>query len=142
MATPATARRLLSVAALGCALGGAAPAFAAQSGTAAPGNIDYINGGITVDEADAMRAQAPRFPLELMFAEHRGDEGNAFVADADIRIYDAAGREVAALNGQGPIFLADLPDGRYTVEAEHDGRVQRQQVTVRNGQHRKLGFLW
>ncbi|HVO88016.1 MAG TPA: carboxypeptidase regulatory-like domain-containing protein [Casimicrobiaceae bacterium] len=106
------------------------------------GNVDYVNGGITSDEADELRAQARSFPLEVQLAEHRGDEGNAFVADAPLRITDESGREVVDVATAGPIFLARVPDGRYTVEAEHNGKVKRQRVTVTGGPHAKVGFLW
>jgi hypothetical protein len=117
-------------------------ASAAEIRTAPPGNIDFINGGITQDEADAMRAEGRSFPLEVVLAQYRGDEGNAFVADANVRIYDSAGREFAELPNSGPIILANLPDGRYTVEAEFHGNTKRQQVVITGRGHRKVGFQW
>lgn len=105
--------------------------------------IAYINGGITRDEADALRNAAPNFPLQLVFTR-RGQPGanDEFIADASIGFFDAHGNRVASLAGQGPIFLARLPDGRYTIVAEHDGRRQTRQVEVRHGRTHTVNFLW
>lgn len=104
--------------------------------------LAYINGGITRDEADAMRNAAPRFPLQLVFSR-RGEAGSGgFVADAAIAIFDDRGNRVAALTRQGPIFLARVPDGRYVIVAEHDGRRQTRQVDVRSGRNRTVNFVW
>src|SRR5438045_2003792 len=123
MAMRNTMRRICAATMFVCAAGVGAGLSAAEMGLAPPGNIDFINGGITQDEADALRAEARAHPLEVMLAQYRGDEGNAFVADANVRIYDnSTGREIADLPRSGPIILADLPEGRYTVEAEFQGR--------------------
>jgi hypothetical protein len=146
----AALRRGAAVAAVGAACAGTAGA--AQLGVLAMaesvggyrGNeIAYINGGITRDEADALRNAAPNFPLQLVFAR-RGQPGanDEFVADASIAFFDEHGNRVAALDGQGPIFLARLPDGRYTIVAEFDGRRQTRHVVVQNGRTQKVSFLW
>ena len=127
-------------------------AFAAQLGVLAMaesvggyrGNeIAYINGGVSREEADAIRNAAPNFPLQLVFAR-RGPPGanDEFVADARIAFFDAHGNRVASIDNQGPIFLARLPDGPYTVVVEHDGRRQTRQVDVRNGRTQVVNFLW
>ena len=105
--------------------------------------LAYINGGVSRDEADALRNAAPNFPLQLVFTR-RGPAGanDEFVADASIAFFDERGNRVAALTQQGPIFLARLPDGRYTIVAEHDGRRQTRVVDVRNGRSRTVNFLW
>ena len=85
----------------------AAPAWSAIE---TRGDVSYMNGGIGKDEADAIRAQASRFPLELPLVQ--GADGHEeFVAGVAIRIADRAGRVVLELPGQGPVFLVNLPDG-------------------------------
>ena len=126
--------------------------FAAQLGVLAMaesvggyrGNeIAYINGGVSREEADALRNAAPNFPLQLVFTQ-RGQPGanDEFVADASIAFFDDRGNRVAALDRQGPIFLARLPDGRYTIVVEHNGRRQTRQVDVRGGRTKVVNFLW
>ena len=116
----------------------------AESGGGYRGNeIAYINGGVSREEADALRNAASNFPLQLVFTR-RGQPGanDEFVADASIAFFDDRGNRVAALDGQGPMFLARLPDGRYTLVVEHDGRRQTRQVDVRNGRTKIVNFLW
>jgi hypothetical protein len=62
--------------------------------------------------------------------------------NASIAFFDDRGNQVASLKDQGPIFLARLPDGRYTIVVEHDGRRQTRQVDVRNGRTKVVNFLW
>lgn len=136
----ALARRALGSAVLASALCVALPAHAQSLGDHIALFADIRNGGITTEEADALRAQAASYPLEIQFAR-RMAEGDAFAADVAVRISDRAGNTVLDLPSAEPILLARLPEGRYVVEATYEGQTKRQQVTVGRG-HQKLGFLW
>ena len=116
----------------------AAPIAGAQPQSGS--TVNFVNGGVTQDEADALRAQASSYPLAIQFAQ-RTDTGNAFAANVHVRIVDASGRQVMVVPDADPILLANLPPGRYTVEATLEGQVRRQQVTIGRG-HQKLGFQW
>ena len=106
------------------------------------GDVSYMNGGIGKDDADAMRAEASRFPLELQFVR-RTDGHEEFVADVAIRIADRAGRVVLDLPDQGPVFLVNLPDGEYTFDLQHAGQIQTRRVVVSHSSpHQKLAFVW
>jgi hypothetical protein len=129
-------RRFATVALAAVALNVAFPASAQPPGS----TVTFVNGGITQDEADALRARARDYPLEIQFAA-RTETGNAFVADVHVRITDAHGRQVMVLPSADPILLATLPPGRYTVEATFEGETKRQQVDVGRG-HTKIGFAW
>jgi hypothetical protein len=106
-------------------------------------NRPFINGGISKDEADLMRQEAPRYPLEVQLARRGETPGrNEFVAEAKLRVLDGGGRVVLERADTGPIFLASLPDGTYTVEATLGGQTKTQRVDVRNGRHSAVTFLW
>jgi hypothetical protein len=106
------------------------------------GDVTFINGGVTSDEADAMRAEASRHPLEITFARRGETPGrNEFVAEAQLRMLDAQGRVVLDRPGSGPIVLADVPPGSYTIEATYNGETKTQRVQVGQG-HAKATFLW
>ena len=110
---------------------------------AAVPNVPFLNGGITKDEADAMRREAPRYPLEVTLARRGETPGsNEFVADARLRVIDGSGRVLLERNDTGPIFLASLPDGAYTVEATYNGQAKSQRVQLRRAHHTQLTFLW
>ena len=106
----------------------------------AESTVTFVNGGVTQEEADELRAQARAYPLQIQFAQQT-DTGNGFAADVHVRIVDASGRQVMVIPSAEPILLADLPPGRYTVEATLEGQTKRQQVTIGRG-HQKLGFQW
>jgi len=102
-----------------------------------------INGGITKDEADLIRQQAQRYPLEITLARRGETAGRSdFVAQAQLRVVDGAGRVVLERGDAGPIFLADLPSGAYTVEATVNGDTKTQRVQVTDGRHAAVTFLW
>ena len=118
----------------------ALPAFSAQSTTS--GGIAIVNGGITSDEADAMRAEAPRYALQVTLARRGETPGHSdFVADAQLRVVDAKGNVVLDRPDTGPILLANLPPGDYTVEATYNGDTRTQRVHVGGG-HANVSFLW
>ena len=90
-------------------------------------------GGITKDDELAMQREARQWPMRLVFSERRDNE---FVADVDLVVRDAKGREVLALDATGPMTYAKLPPGQYTVEATFEGHKQVRHVALdgRDGQ--------
>ena len=126
----------------------AAAAFCATSSHAVDlqslidAHVAYVNGGIGTDEADELRAESRSFPLELMFSRRGDGERAEFVADVHLQILDAAGRVVVDRASQGPIFLARLPDGQYTISAEFQGRTQTRRIALANGRRESLSFFW
>ena len=106
-------------------------------------NVPFVNGGITADEAEVMRQEAARYPLEITLARRGEVPGrNEFVADAHLRVIDQAGRVVVQRSDTGPIFLASLPDGAYTIEATLNGQTKSQRVQLSGGRHSQVTFLW
>jgi len=105
-------------------------------------HIAYVNGGIGIDEADELRTEARKYPLELMFSRRGAGERAEFVADVHLQILDATGRVVVDRASQGPIFLARLPDGQYTISAEFQGRTQTRRIALGNGRRESVSFFW
>src|SRR6185436_9997522 len=94
------------------------------------GPIAWINGGVGKDQADAMRAAAPRYNLRLVLAQARKPRA-AFLYDVTVKISDAKG--TAVLEGRsGPFLFVKLPAGRYTVSAEIAGRTITRSVLVKS----------
>jgi hypothetical protein len=107
----------------------------------ADGRISYVNGGVGKEEADAMRALAADYPLELVFVR-RVDNREEFVADVHLLIVDAKGQVMIDRAAQGPIFLARLPDGQYTITADYGGAQQSRRIAIGGGRHEKISLVW
>ena len=129
------------LAGVAAALLAAGPALAEYQGHY--GTVPYVSGGVTSDEADAMRAQAQRYPLEVTMATPGEAQGyNDFVAGTTFQVRDARGRVVLDAADIGPILLADLPPGDYTLQANYEGSTQTRHVHVGRDGHAKVTFLW
>ena len=130
-------RAMLAALAAACLFG---TAVAQPSLEQASEPAEYVNGGVTKEEADYLRVQATAYPLEILFSRTTR-AGNAFAADVDVTIRDAQGHTVLSLPSAEPILLAKLPPGRYAVEATYQGSTRNAEVTLGPG-HQKLGFAW
>ena len=110
------------------------------------GGVDYVSGGIGKDEADALRRQSVDYPLTLEFASSQGRTASgdaAYVADVDVSITDAGGRQVLATRSGGPLLLVRLPPGEYTVVAEWNGVRKEHPVDIpQGGGRRHVVLMW
>src|ERR1700741_3281696 len=85
------------------------------------GNVTYLTGGIGDEERDAMKTVKSDYNLSLMSASKAGE----FVGDTQVRILDREGNVVVNTYA-GPLFYAQLPPGRYTVQAISEGQSRSQ----------------
>ena len=127
----------------GVALAFALPAFADSEAVALPpvqsmNGIKYVEGGIGKDEALAMQKEGRGYPLNLVFS---AGPQNQFVAEVRVIIEDGA-KTVFEDVADGPIFLVDLPSGKYSVEAEFRGKTVKQTAQVQGKQALRLDFHW
>ena len=118
---------------------GAPPASPPGFESAAP-VVTFVTGDIGKDEADAMRADAPRYALEIVFVR-KVDNREEFVSDVRLRIADQNDRVVIE-RAAGPIVLAQVPDGTYTIVAEYGGQTRTQRVALSAGHHEKITMVW
>jgi hypothetical protein len=125
---------------------GAALLVAALQAAAAPlpqpitrNGVTYLNGGIGHDEALAMRAEARRYPLSIVFSAGKDNE---FLADVKVAIKNKAGKQVLSDAAAGPIMLVKLPAGNYAIAAERDGMTLHRTVRVGDNGHERVNFHW
>src|SRR4051812_32261932 len=92
----------------------AAPQVPAQAAAAhkTASEIAYVTGGIGTDERQALNQMEKDFNLKLLFTEPDGH----FISDTSVAIMNASGKRVLS-EPAGPVFLAKLPPGTYTVES-------------------------
>jgi hypothetical protein len=139
----ATETRTIEVVVLGVVM-----AFATATATAAeyllPGlktenGITYMSGGIGQAEANAMRKEAKHYPLSMVFSANKDNE---YLADVHVTIKDKAGNEVLSTISEGPVILLKLPPGRYSIEAEVEGKALHRTVQVQANDERQIAFHW
>jgi len=102
--------------------------------------IEYLTGGKTPAEADAVKRAAQEFPLELVFVEHDGARKRELY-DNSVVIRDDEGKVVFAGRTDGPYFLARLPAGHYTVSTHWDSWTFTKPVTIGPDRSRVV-FEW
>ncbi len=107
----------LHAALLCAALLSASAAHAQHPALHKAGDLQYVCGGIGIDESTAMRAAMKDYPLSLLFATKSGD----YLAKIHVVVADGKGQEVAQFQAQGPVCLLRLEAGRYTVKASAEG---------------------
>jgi hypothetical protein len=103
------------------------------------GSVTYISGGIGKDESDAMKQAASRYSLAIEMASPASPRAQ-YVADVKIDIRDQRGATVLSTISDGPMLLANLPPGRYTVTAAKGGTSQQRSIVVGSGTRPRVMF--
>lgn len=104
------------------------------------GNISYIGGGIGAGQAQAMKNLRKDFNLLLTFALKGSGE---YLADINVSIQNAKGKQILETVSPGPLFYAKLPQGKYKVSAEYGGKVLIKSTDIKKGSvARDLYFYW
>ena len=88
-----------------------------------------------------MRRAEASYPLSLEFVR-RSEPHDWFLANVEVTIKDRHGDTMLKTYSDGPILLAKLPDGPYTVTATDDGKSETRQVSVTVAKPEKLIFEW
>jgi len=101
--------------------------------------ITYISGGVGDVEAKEMKRAAKDYDLMLTFATR---EHGAYLSDVKIDIEDAKGNSVLSTVSDGPIFLADMPPGRYHIKAETEGKVVGTDVQITGRKRVGTTLVW
>jgi hypothetical protein len=76
------------------------------------GGATFITGGIGDEEEAQLKSTAGQYNLRLMMTAPGGE----YVSDINLRLLNAQGQQVVAINDAGPYFYANVPPGAYTVE--------------------------
>lgn len=105
-----------------------------------PSGIEYVSGGIGDKRQEEMEAIRKDYNFRLTFARpHSG----AYLADVKVTVENAKSHEkiIDVVSG-GPLFFAQLPDGKYNVTAEFEGKQQTKTVTIRKNLPRGVVFYF
>jgi len=122
--------RLLSVATTALLMALVGPAQAAD--------ISFVTGGAGADERDQLQANEKNYNLKIVAAATSGD----YLADVWVVIESAVKRTVLETKMEGPILLAKLPPGTYTIKVTYGPSTQTQTVNVPGQGLREAAFRW
>ena len=103
------------------------------------GDVTYISGGVGGDEREAMQAMRADYNLSLLFSAQGSGE---YLSEVKIGITDKNGNTFLDTVSDGPMLLASLKPGHYTVTAEVDGQVAHKKATIATNKRTFLSFIW
>ena len=101
-------------------------------------DVPYISGGVGTDSREELQAKEGEYNLKIVVAATSGD----FLADVKIVIDSGRNERVLDATMEGPILLAKLSPGTYTVKATSDAQTQTKTVTIPAQGQRQLDFRW
>ncbi|MDR3099999.1 MAG: carboxypeptidase-like regulatory domain-containing protein [Paraburkholderia sp.] len=102
------------------------------------GGVEFVSGGVGLDESKALQAARSQWPLSLRFTGRNAE----FLADVRVQIVDAHGASVLDATSRGPYMLVRVRPGRYTVRVSHDGINKTSAVTVGSNGSARASFVW
>jgi len=101
-------------------------------------NVSYVSGGVGTESREELLAKESEYNLKIVAAATSGD----YLADVQIVIAGARSGPVLDATMEGPILLAKLSPGTYTVKATSDAQTQTKTVTIPAQGQRQLDFRW
>ena len=90
------------------------------------GDVPYLSGGVGADAREELLAKEKEYNLKIVAAEKSGD----YLAGVKVVIESARKEQVLDTAMEGPILLAKLAPGTYTIRAVNDGQTLTRTVTV------------
>ena len=101
-------------------------------------DLPYISGGIGADAREELLAKEKEYNLKIIAAETSGD----YLAYVKVVIESARKEQVLDATMEGPILLAKLAPGTYTIRATSDGQTLTRTVTIPARGLRQVDFRW
>ena len=89
-------------------------------------DVPYLSGGVGADAREELLAKEKEYNLKIVVAERSGD----YLAGVKVVIESARKEQVLDTTMEGPILLAKLAPGTYTIRAVNDGQTLTRTVTV------------
>ena len=121
-----------------------AASFLWIAGTSASGiekgktdGVEYMTGGVGIDERQQMGETAKEYNVKAVFATTSG----SYLSNITITIAKTSGDKVLEATSNGPWFFAKLPQGTYSIKAVYKGTEKTQTVEVGPGL-KSVIFAW
>ena len=101
-------------------------------------DVPYISGGAGADAREELLAKEKEYNLKVITAEKSG----GYLAGVKVVIESARKEQVLGTTLEGPILLARLAPGTYTIRATSDGQTLTRTVTIPAQGLRQVDFRW
>lgn len=101
--------------------------------------IEYMTGGVSLDEVEFMSNYIYVYSLRLLFSE--GACGRS-ITGVNVSIYDSHKNLVFQLNDAQPQLFVNLPKGSYHVQADYNGDKQGHQFQLKENENKKIVLNW
>lgn len=105
------------------------------------GVVEYLSGGVGLDESTAIKSASGQWPLSVVFSV-QADGRAQFASDVKLAIHDAKGALALDVTATGPYLLARLAPGSYTLHATLDGKTLERKVQVKAGSSARVELVW
>jgi hypothetical protein len=100
--------------------------------------ISFVSGGAGDEEQGAIEQMSSRFNLKLTAATPSGK----YTAPSSIQIMDQQGKPLVETTPSGPLFLAKLPPGAYTLHVTTGGETKKRAIMVPQSGQEQLVLTW
>lgn len=105
------------------------------------GAVQYLSGGIGLDESTAIKSASASWPLTLEFSV-AAPERALFASGVKVEIRDGKGALLLETTATGPYLLAKLAPGAYRIQATLDGKALQRQVQIKARQPQRVALVW
>lgn len=133
--------RLSHIALAAIAFCSASIAFAQLPPVRSQGDIQFITGGIGLEEVRSMKSASKDWPVNIMFSEVESVRG-VWVSDVNLQILDDKGQKVLTAANVGPLVLVKLKPGDYTLQAKYMGKLKTQKFSVKADTQERVSVFW
>ena len=100
--------------------------------------VEYVSGGVSREEEDAITAMGRRFNLRLTLAQANGE----YMGGAHVRIDNTRDHGMVDTESDGPLFFAKLAPGTYTISVSGEGEQYTKVVQITGAGQQQLSFVW
>lgn len=100
--------------------------------------VPFVSGGASAEARQELLAQEQHYNLKIVAAEKSGD----YMADVQVVIDSARKERVLETSMEGPILLAKLRPGTYTISATFEAKTLTRTVTVPAQGLLRADFRW
>ncbi len=99
-------------------------------------NAELLTGGVGQTEREELLERAAEYDLFVSFA---GQETGAYVSNVRVTLTSRALEHPIEVTTNGPLLLADLPEGSYTMVAALPGwKARTREVKIERGEQQQL----